>query len=105
MKMVGNGFSRNSDSYLNVTRAIVPDLDLAVFPEKPVVAYGRTVHDRLRLELARGCTRGCRFCQAGMIYRPVRERSLANLLDLAEKSLSATGYEDISLLSLSTGDY
>jgi radical SAM family uncharacterized protein/radical SAM-linked protein len=94
-----------TDTYLNVTRAIVPDLDLAVFPDKPVVAYGRPVHDRLRLELARGCTRGCRFCQAGMIYRPVRERSYNHLLEMAEKSLGATGYEDISLLSLSTGDY
>jgi radical SAM family uncharacterized protein/radical SAM-linked protein len=95
----------NFDNYKNVSRAIVPDLEKASFPDKPVVAYGRPVHDRLRLELARGCTRGCRFCQAGMIYRPVRERSLAHLLDLAEKSLAATGYEDISLLSLSTGDY
>jgi radical SAM family uncharacterized protein/radical SAM-linked protein len=94
-----------SEKHISVTRAVVSDLDAAVFPDKPVVAYGRPVHDRLRLELARGCTRGCRFCQAGMIYRPVRERTLAHLLDLAGKSLSATGYEDISLLSLSTGDY
>ena len=88
-----------------VRRATVPDLDKAPFPEKPVLPYGRPVHDRLRLELARGCTRGCRFCQAGMIYRPVRERSVAGLLNLSESSLAATGYEDISLLSLSTGDY
>ncbi len=88
-----------------VRRATVPDLDGAPFPERPVLPYGRPVHDRLRLELARGCTRGCRFCQAGMIYRPVRERSVARLLNLSESSLAATGYEDISLLSLSTGDY
>ncbi len=94
-----------SQAYPKVKRAIVPDLDQAEFPDKPLVAYGRPVHDRLRLELARGCTRGCRFCQAGMIYRPVRERSLDHLLDLAETALCATGYEDISLLSLSTGDY
>ena len=93
------------DDYRKVRRAIVPDLDQATFPDAPVVAYGRPVHDRLRLEVARGCTRGCRFCQAGMIYRPVRERSVENLMDLTEKSIAATGYDDISLLSLSTGDY
>lgn len=91
--------------YTHVDRAIVPDLDQAVFPENPVIPYGRPVHDRLRIEIARGCTRGCRFCQAGMIYRPVRERSVENLLSLVEASIAATGYEDLSLLSLSTGDY
>ena len=91
--------------YSRVTRTIVADLDQVPFPEKPIVPYGKPVHDRLRLEVARGCTRGCRFCQAGMIYRPVRERSPESLLALGEKSVHATGYEDISLLSLSTGDY
>ena len=91
--------------YTSVKRAIVSDLNQVWFPEKPIVPYGRPVHDRLRLEIARGCTRGCRFCQAGMIYRPVRERKLQNLLDLAERSLDNTGYSDLSLLSLSTGDY
>ena len=91
--------------YKQVKRAIVGDLDRIPFPETPVIAYGRPVHDRLRLEVSRGCTRGCRFCQAGMIYRPVRERSPEQLISLAAKSLAATGYEDISLLSLSTGDY
>jgi len=91
--------------YHTVTRAIVHDLDRAPFPDTPVLPYGRPVHDRLRLEISRGCTRGCRFCQAGMIYRPVRERSMETLLDLSDASLAATGYEDISLLSLSTGDY
>jgi len=93
------------DDYTRVRRAIVVDLDKATFPDAPVVPYGRPVHDRLRLEVARGCTRGCRFCQAGMIYRPVRERSVENLMALTEKSIAATGYDDISLLSLSTGDY
>ncbi len=93
------------DGYRRVRRAIVADIDKATFPDTPVVAYGRPVHDRLRLEVARGCTRGCRFCQAGMIYRPVRERSVKKLMALTEKSIAATGYEDISLLSLSTGDY
>jgi len=91
--------------YACVNRAIIGDLERAPFPDKPVIPYGRPIHDRLRLEVARGCTRGCRFCQAGMIYRPVRERSVSKLLSIAEKSISKTGYEDISLLSLSTGDY
>ncbi|MBC2716806.1 MAG: TIGR03960 family B12-binding radical SAM protein [Desulfobacteraceae bacterium] len=93
------------NDYQRVRRAIVADLNQAKFPDSPVVAYGRPIHDRLRLEVARGCTRGCRFCQAGMIYRPVRERSVENLMDLTVKSIAATGYDDISLLSLSTGDY
>jgi len=91
--------------YTKVTRAIARNLDTLAFPDAPIVPYGKPVHDRLRLEIARGCTRGCRFCQAGMIYRPVRERSAEKLLELSEKALATTGYEDISLLSLSTGDY
>jgi len=92
-------------NYSAVKRAIVDDLDRMPFPENPVVPFGKPIHDRLRLEVSRGCTRGCRFCQAGMIYRPVRERSPDHLLALAADSIAATGYEDISLLSLSTGDY
>ncbi|NNK01792.1 MAG: DUF2344 domain-containing protein [Desulfatitalea sp.] len=88
-----------------IKRAVVDDLDTAAFPLKPVVPYGKPVHDRLRLEISRGCSRGCRFCQAGMIYRPVRERSPSNVLRLVKEGLAHTGYEDISLLSLSTGDY
>ncbi len=88
-----------------VRRAVVADLDAVEFPDSPIVPFGRPVHDRLRIEVARGCSRGCRFCQAGMIYRPVRERALANLQTLAGKALAATGYDDVSLLSLSTGDY
>jgi radical SAM family uncharacterized protein/radical SAM-linked protein len=97
-------FPRFND-YQRIQRAVVGDLDEAPFPDTPVIPYGKPVHDRLRLEVSRGCTRGCRFCQAGMIYRPVRERSLEKLLSLSEASVKATGYEDISLLSLSTGDY
>ena len=93
------------ENYTRIDRAIAADLNDAVFPEKPIVPFGKPVHDRLRIEVARGCSRGCRFCQAGMIYRPVRERSSAKLLGLADTCLNATGYEDISLLSLSTGDY
>jgi radical SAM family uncharacterized protein/radical SAM-linked protein len=103
-----NGFQslqpRQAD-YSRVKRAIIDDLDQAPFPEKPIVPYGKPVHDRLRLEVSRGCTRGCRFCQAGMIYRPVRERSPQKLVSLANAAIAATGYEDLSLLSLSTGDY
>lgn len=91
--------------YTHVRRTMVANLDQVPFPEKPVIPFGKPVHDRLRLEVARGCTRGCRFCQAGMIYRPVRERSPDSLLALCNRSIQATGYEDISLLSLSTGDY
>ena len=103
-----NGFQtvlpRNSN-YSRVIRSIIRDLDSAPFPDEPVIPYGRPVHDRLRLEISRGCSRGCRFCQAGMIYRPVRERSLENIIDISDKSIASTGYEDVSLLSLSTGDY
>ncbi|MDX9785674.1 MAG: TIGR03960 family B12-binding radical SAM protein [Desulfobacterales bacterium] len=88
-----------------VRRAIIGDLDSAAFPEAPILPFGRPVHDRLRLEVSRGCTRGCRFCQAGMIYRPVRERAMGTLLRLSENALANTGYEDLSLLSLSTSDY
>ncbi len=88
-----------------VRRAVIGDLDAAAFPDRPVIPFGKPVHDRLRLEISRGCTRGCRFCQAGMIYRPVRERAPQNLLALAERALCHTGYEDLSLMSLSTGDY
>jgi radical SAM family uncharacterized protein/radical SAM-linked protein len=91
--------------YSSVKRAVVPDLNAAPFPDRPVIPFGKPVHDRLRLEISRGCTRGCRFCQAGMLYRPVRERAPEKLFDLALESLAATGYEDLSLLSLSTGDY
>ena len=91
--------------YQKIKRAIVTDLDKAPFPEAPILPYSKPVHDRLRLEVSRGCTRGCRFCQAGMIYRPVRERSVNTILSLSNKSITATGYEDISLLSLSIGDY
>ena len=88
-----------------VKRSVVSDLNDAFFPKKPVIPFGKPVHDRLRMEIARGCTRGCRFCQAGMIYRPVRERDPQRVADFVHSALAETGYEDISLLSLSTGDY
>lgn len=88
-----------------VRKAVMPSLEEASFPTAPVLPFGKPVHDRLRLEIARGCTRGCRFCQAGILYRPVRERSVARLLEITEAAIDATGYDDLSLLSLSTGDY
>jgi radical SAM family uncharacterized protein/radical SAM-linked protein len=92
-------------AYSTVRKALVSDLNKAPYPDRPVVAFGKPVHDRLSLEICRGCTRGCRFCQAGMIYRPVRERAPDTVLSLAQRALASTGYESISLLSLSTGDY
>ncbi|MDX1777602.1 MAG: TIGR03960 family B12-binding radical SAM protein, partial [Thermodesulfobacteriota bacterium] len=91
--------------YERVKKRWVRSLDDAPFMSSPLVPYKQIVHDRLNLEIARGCTRGCRFCQAGIIYRPVRERNLENLKDLAERALKSTGYSDLSLSSLSTGDY
>ncbi len=88
-----------------VRRRVLNNLDKAPYPEKFIIPYTETIHDRIVLEIMRGCTKGCRFCQAGMIYRPVRERSLETLLSQAEKLENATGYEEISLSSLSSGDY
>lgn len=88
-----------------VKKRIVKDMDKCYFPETQIVPYGEIVHDRISLEMFRGCIRGCRFCQAGMIYRPIRERSPETLLSYAEKLIECTGYEEISLLSLSTSDY
>ena len=90
---------------LPVRRAVVADLDRAFVSCQPLLPYIETVHDRAVLELFRGCTNGCRFCQAGIIYRPVRERSVANLREQAVEQLRASGYEEISLTSLSSMDY
>ncbi len=88
-----------------VKKRIVQDMDKTFIPEKLIVPFMEPVHDRIMLELFRGCIRGCRFCQAGYIYRPVRERSVDTLLCTAQNSIDATGYEEISLASLSTSDY
>ena len=88
-----------------VLKAIITELDTAYFPKEIPVPYTEIIHDRIMLEIMRGCTRGCRFCQAGMLYRPVRERSLEHLVELAESLEKATGYDEISLSSLSSGDY
>jgi len=91
--------------YERIERAFSPDLNSIYCPDRPIVPSTKPVHDRLALEIARGCTRGCRFCQAGFIYRPVRERKPADVLDLAGRCLDATGLSEVSLLSLSSGDY
>jgi radical SAM family uncharacterized protein/radical SAM-linked protein len=91
--------------YTSVEKAIVPDLNGYPFPSKQIVPFTELVHDRFTIEIARGCSRGCRFCQAGMIYRPVRERDPLEIVRIAERGLHETGFEDLSLLSLSAGDY
>ena len=97
--------SFTSHPSFSVQRRILSSLDNAPYPDKPVVPFTSIVHDRVNIEVSRGCSMGCRFCQAGMIYRPVRERSLQNALALAETSLNNTGYEEIAFTSLSAGDY
>lgn len=88
-----------------VTKQIVTDMTEAVYPEKPVVPFIKATQDRVVLEIQRGCIRGCRFCQAGMVYRPTREKNVERLKGLAHKMLQSTGYEEISLSSLSSSDY
>ena len=88
-----------------VRKRIVADLDTAPYPENPVLPYVETVHDRIVLEVYRGCIRGCRFCQAGMIYRPIREKSPETLCRSAKCLYENTGYDEISLISLSISDY
>ena len=88
-----------------VKKRIVNDFDSVAFPDEMIVPYTEIVHDRVVLETARGCTNGCRFCQAGMIYRPVREKTTNTLLEQARKALKATGYDEVSLASLSICDY
>jgi len=88
-----------------VTKRIVQDMDNVYYPENFLVPFIDIVHDRAVLEVFRGCTAGCRFCQAGMIYRPIREKSVETLLNLAKKMIESTGYDEVALSSLSTMDY
>ncbi len=93
------------EGYSHVRRRIVLDLDSAPYPTAPVVPWLKTIHDRLSVEIARGCKQGCRFCHAGFGYRPYRERRPETVEDLLRRSLRTTGYEETSFLSLSSGDY
>lgn len=88
-----------------IKKRVIKDLETVDFATKPVVPFIDTVHDRVMLEIFRGCTRGCRFCQAGVIYRPVRERRFETLLRHAQELVDNTGYDEISLVSLSSADY
>ncbi|MBQ3593644.1 MAG: TIGR03960 family B12-binding radical SAM protein [Clostridia bacterium] len=88
-----------------ITKQVVKDLSAMYYPDRFIVPFCEVVHDRAMLEVFRGCTRGCRFCQAGQLYRPIREKSVEALNEQAKKLISTTGYEEMSLTSLSTSDY
>ncbi len=91
--------------YDKIRRRFLNDLETAPFPTRPIIPFMQTIHNRVAMEITRGCTRGCRFCQAGYIYRPVRERSPEKIRELIAESLQNSGFEEVSLLSLSSGDY
>ena len=93
------------EDYCSIKKRAVTDLNEVDYPSDFIVPFMKIIHDRLSLEITRGCTRGCRFCQAGMTYRPVRERSEEIIKEIIERGIQRTGYDDLSFLSLNTGDY
>jgi radical SAM family uncharacterized protein/radical SAM-linked protein len=94
-----------ADAPATICRRVEPALGRAGYPSEPLVPITEATHDRLAVELARGCTRGCRFCQAGMVTRPVRNRPPDDVVTLVDRGLASTGYDEVSLLSLSASDY
>lgn len=88
-----------------IFKRVIKNLDAAPYPVSPIVPFNQIVYDRIMLEIFRGCTRGCRFCNAGMVYRPVREKRKSTLVKQVRELVKSTGYDEISLLSLSTADY
>ncbi len=99
------GIEALEEDFPQVRRRVLPGLPEVTSLTRPLVPIVKPVHDRLGIEIARGCTRGCRFCQAGMIYRPVRERTVDDILKIAEQGIAGSGFDELALLSLSTGDY
>ena len=100
-----SGYQYLKSDYRKVRRRLVTDLNEVFFPSEQITPLVQVVHDRFTVEIARGCVRSCRFCQAGMIYRPVRERNIDEILKIIQDGVRKTGIGDISFLSLSVGDY
>lgn len=97
--------TNNKNAALRPRKRIIKDMDKVYYPEKPIVPFTEIVHDRIVMEIFRGCTRSCRFCQAGYIYRPVREKSADRIVEACKNLIDNTGYDEITLSSLSTSDY
>ncbi len=98
-------FTEKGEQGLSIKRRVMTGIDNLSIPKNPVVPYMETIHDRCVIEVMRGCTRGCRFCQAGIVYRPTRERKVDTVVKAVSEQIKATGYEDVSLSSLSTTDH